>query len=398
MTAKKQKIFVEPWIDEAGWKAADFQNLETPCYVIDEKILERNLKIIAQVQKNAGCKILLALKGFSMFSAFPLIKKYLSGTEASSIDEARLGFEEFNDEVHTFSPALTEKNIAEFIKYSNHLIFNSFSQWKKFRPMALKSKKKISCGLRVNPEHSETETPMYDPCGPNSRLGVTRKNFEPENLNGLEGLHFHNLCELNADSLVRTLAVFEKKFAEFLPLMKWVNFGGGHHITRLDYDVNLLIKTIKDFKKRYPHLKVYLEPGEAIALNAGILIASVADTINNGMAIAILDVSAATHMPDVIEMPYKPAILGADTNKKFPYIYRLGGQSCLAGDIIGDYSFKKPLSIGQKLIFLNMAIYTMVKNNTFNGIRLPNIMKRDLTGRIRLIKKFNYEDFKERLS
>ncbi|MFH1582700.1 MAG: carboxynorspermidine decarboxylase [Candidatus Falkowbacteria bacterium] len=398
MTNTNNKPFIEPWIDTTGWEAEDFENLQTPCYIVDEKILERNLKILDRVQKNTGCKILMALKGFSMFSVFPLIEKYLSGTEASSIDEAQLGCEEFGGEVHTFSPAYTEKNISDFIKYSDHLIFNSFSQWQAFKSTVKNSGKKISCGLRVNPEHRETETPMYDPCGPNSRLGVTGKNFEPQNLAGLEGLHFHTLCELNADSLVRTLKKFEKKFGKFLPQMKWVNFGGGHHITRRDYNLNLLVKTIKDFKKRYPNLQIYLEPGEAIALNAGILVASVADIINNGINIAILDVSAAMHMPDVIEMPYKPTVLGADTAKKYPYIYRLGGPSCLAGDVIGDYTFKKRLAVGDKVIFLNMAIYTMVKNNTFNGLRLPNIMKRDLTGKFRLIKKFGYEDFKKRLS
>lgn len=398
MTGKKKTIFIEPWIDQACWSAKDFNNLATPAYLVDEKILKRNLKILAKAQKQAGCKILMALKGFSMFSVFPLIKKYLPGTEASSVDEARLGQEEFGGEVHTFCPAYTKKNIREFIKYSDHLIFNSFSQWQAFKGAVKNSGKKISCGLRVNPEHSETETPLYDPSGAYSRLGVTRKNFQPENFQGLEGLHFHTLCELNADSLVRTLKVFEKKFGEFLPRLKWVNFGGGHHITRPDYGLDLLIKTIKNFKKRHPRLQVYLEPGEAIALNAGISIASVADIVNNGMNIAILDISAAAHMPDVIEMPYQPAILEAKAGKKYPYLYRLGGPSCLAGDIIGDYTFKKRLAVGDKIIFLNMAIYTMVKNNTFNGLRLPNIMKRDLNGRIRLIKKFGYNDFKNRLS
>ncbi|MFA6455126.1 MAG: carboxynorspermidine decarboxylase [Patescibacteria group bacterium] len=398
MTVKKEKPFVEPWIDTTGWRADDFKNLPTPGYIVDEKILERNLKILAKVQKQSGCKILMALKGFSMFSVFPLIKKYLPGAEASSVDEARLGSEEFGGEVHAFCPAYTKKNIREFIKYSDLLIFNSFSQWLAFKGAVKNSGKKISCGLRVNPEHRETKTPLYDPAGPYSRLGVTKKNFQPENLIGLEGLHFHTLCELNADALVRTLKAFEKKFGEFLPRLKWVNFGGGHHITRADYDIDLLIKTIKDFKKRQPHLQVYLEPGEAIALNAGVLVASVVDIIKNKINIAILDISAAAHMPDVLEMPYRPAILQADLAGKNKYLYRLGGASCLAGDIIGDYSFNQPLSIDQKIIFLNMAIYTMVKNNTFNGLRLPNIMKRDLNGRIRLIKKFGYNDFKNRLS
>lgn len=366
--------------------------------MVDERILERNLKILDRVQERADCKILMALKGFSMFSVFPLIKKYLPGTEASSIDEARLGCEEFGGETHTFSPAYTEKNIGEYIKYSDHLIFNSFSQWKKFRPIVSKNKKKVSCGLRVNPEHSETDTPMYDPCGPNSRLGVTEKNFEWRELDGLEGLHFHNLCQLNADALARTLKVVEKKFGKILPQMKWINFGGGHHITRGDYKIGLLVKTIKKFRRRYPNLQVYLEPGEAVALNAGVLVASVVDIVKNSTDIAILDASASTHMPDVLEMPYKPTIIGADTGKKYPYPYRLGGPSCLAGDTFGDYTFKKKLSIGDKVIFLNAALYTMVKTNTFNGIGLPSIIVRKSSRKLRLVKKFNHADFKERLS
>jgi len=396
--AEDRQPFIEPWIEPELWNAEDFKNVKTPAYVVDEKILKRNLKIIDGVQKESGAKILMALKGFSMFAVFPLIKKYLPGTEASSIDEARLGAEEFGGEVHTFCPAYTKESIGEFIKYSDHLIFNSFSQWNSLKQIVLGSEKKVSCGLRVNPEHCETETPMYDPCGPVSRLGVTIKNFRFVDLEGIEGLHFHNLCELNADALLRTLKVFEEKFGEFLPKMKWVNFGGGHHITRKDYDVALLVKVIKDFKQRYPNLEVYLEPGEAIALNAGVLVAGVADITNNEMDIAILDVSAAAHMPDVIEMPYRPTILNAGISGEKKYTYRLGGPSCLAGDVIGDYSFDEPLKVGDKLIFLNMAIYTMVKNNTFNGLRLPDIVVRDLTGGFKIIKTFGYEDFKNRLS
>ncbi|MFA6393599.1 MAG: carboxynorspermidine decarboxylase [Patescibacteria group bacterium] len=395
---RKRALFTEPWIDISGWRAWDFKNLETPAYVVDEKILLCNLKILARVQKESGCEIIMALKGFSMWSVFPLVKKYLPGIAASSVNEARLGHEKFRGEVHTFSPAYAEKNIHDFIEYSDHLIFNSFSQWKKFRKTVLGAKKKISCGLRVNPEHSETETPMYDPAAPFSRLGVTKKNFQPDELDGIEGLHFHTLCELGPEPLDRTLRVFEKKFGRYLSRMKWVNFGGGHHITRRGYDTRLLVKIIKDFKIRHPHLKTYLEPGEAIALNAGVLVSSIVDIINNKMNIAILDVSAATHMPDVLEMPYEPTFLGADAGKKYEHVYRLAGPSCLAGDIIGDYSFKKPLKIGDKIIFMNMAIYTMVKNNTFNGIGLPSILIRGLKNKIRLVKKFGYEDFKNRLS
>ncbi|PIY75391.1 MAG: carboxynorspermidine decarboxylase [Candidatus Portnoybacteria bacterium CG_4_10_14_0_8_um_filter_40_50] len=391
-----KKVFIEPWIDKTGWKAGDFGDIQTPCYVVDKNRLEKNLKILAKVQKDTGCKILIALKGFAMFSVFGIIRKYLCGVAASSLNETRLGFEEFKKEVHVFSPAYTEKDFAGIMRYADHIVFNSFSQWKKYRRRVLH--KKISCGIRVNPEHSEVKISFYDPCGSLSRLGVTMENFEPKNLKGIEGLHFHCLCENNADALGRTLKVFEKKFGEFLPQMKWVNFGGGHHITRKNYDIKLLCQIIKDFKKRYPHLQIYLEPGEAIALNAGVLVARVIDIFKNKMNIAILDVSAACHMPDVLEMPYWPQILGAGKRNQYPYVYRLGGPSCLAGDIIGDYSSPKPLTIGSKLIFFNMAIYTMVKNTTFNGMQLPSIALRDKMGKIKVIKKFGYKDFKNRLS
>ena len=403
MSNDKEK-FVEPWIDATGWRAEDFRDVETPCYVVSENHLEKNLKILDKVQKEAGCKILMALKGFSMFSTFSLIRQYLAGTEASSVNEARLGAKEFDKEVHVFSPSYTEENIKEYLKYADHLVFNSFSQFNKFKNKC----SGVSCGIRVNLEHSEVENPLYDPSRPNSHFGITKKNFGDKNLDGLEGLHFHNLCELNADALEHSLKVFEEKFGEYLPKMKWVNFGGGHHITRQDYDVNLLIRIIKNFKQKYPHLEIYLEPGEAIALNAGVLVGSVVDIFNNGnIDIAVLDVSATCHMPDVIEMPYLPTILDANPAKptgfgknlgaKLPNKYHLVGPSCLSGDIIGDYSFKKPLEIGQKIIFMNMAIYTMVKNNTFNGIPLPTIAKiKD--GKIKIIKKFEYKDFKNRLS
>ena len=393
--------FIEPWIDTTGWNPEDFKDLQTPCYVVSEARLEQNLKILESVQKITGCKILMALKSFSMFSAFPVIKNYLAGSEASSVNEARLGAEEFGGEMHTFSPSYTEDNIHDYIKYSDHLVFNSFSQWNRFKDTIRKSDKHVSCGIRVNPEHCETETPMYDPCGPQSHFGVTLANFEPQSLGGIEGLHFHNLCELNADSLARTLVVFEEKFGEYLSGMKWVNFGGGHHITRKNYDLELLCNTIKDFKRRYPHLDVYLEPGEAIALNAGVLISSVVDLTNNDIDIAVIDASATTHMPDVLEMPYLPTILGATPlhiERGRGEVYKLVGPTCLTGDVIGNYSFPGKLHIGQKLVFMNMAIYTMVKNTTFNGVNLPDIAIMDKDGKIRIVRQFGYEDFKGRLS
>ncbi len=396
MSDKNLKIYSELWADEIGWSARDFAKLKTPCYVVDEKKLKKNLEILAGVQKECGVKIIMALKGFAMFSFFPLIRRYLSGVGASSLNEARLGFENFKKEVHVFSPAFLDDEFKEIARYASHIIFNSFSQWKKYQKNAFL--KKISCGLRVNPEHSEVEVSLYDPCGPNSRLGARRKNFDASFLADIEGLHFHNLCELNADSLERTLKVFEEKFRDFFARLKWVNFGGGHHITRHDYDIKLLCRIIKDFKKKYPRLEIYLEPGEAISLNTGILVATVQDIVHNNADIAILDMSFACHAPDVLEMPYRPSVLGAADPEKYKYKYKFGGVSCLAGDMIGDYSFKKPLKIGQKIIFLNMAHYTMVKNTTFNGIGLPSIILRDSTGKSRIIKKFDYTDFKNRLS
>jgi carboxynorspermidine decarboxylase len=390
----------------------DLKQLTTPCYVLDEAAFQHNLDILSAVQERCGCKILLALKGFAAFSLFPMIRQHLSGVAASSIDEARLGFEEFGGEVHVSAPAYREEEFDLLLKYADHVVFNSFSQWDRFRPKveeASEGGKTVRCGIRVNPEHREVKVPIYDPCGPNSRLGATLKNFrsavgdddgeggKDRHLAGISGLHFHNLCELGADSLHRTLAVFEEKFGKYLDRMEWVNFGGGHHITRPGYDLDLLCDLINDFKDRHP-LEVYLEPGEAVALNAGVLVASVLDIVENGMEIAILDTSAAAHMPDVLEMPYRPEIVGAGLPGEYPHTYRLGGMTCLAGDVIGDYSFRKPLKVGDRIVFLDMAHYTMVKNNTFNGMRLPTIAIRDLAGEIRIVRKFGYEDYKNRLS
>ena len=401
-TCNSGEKFIEYWGSDEGFQKINLKNLETPCYIVSEDRLEYNLRILDKVQKKTGVKILMALKCFSMYSVFPLIKKYLAGTEVSSVNEARLGHEEYGKETHVFSPSYTDNNIKEYIKYGDHLVFNSFSQWNKFKKVIKSSKKKISCGIRVNPEHSEGKIPMYDPCVPRSHFGVTLANFEKENLDGIEGLHFHTLCNLNADALERTLKVFEEKFGSFLGKMKWVNFGGGHHITRFDYDVELLCKIISDFKKRHPHLIVYLEPGEAIALNVGVLATTVVDIFNNEVDIAVLDASAACHMPDVLEAPFLPKMTGAKPLngdiKGEKNVYKLVGPTCLAGDVIGYYSFPEKLKVGQKLIFLNMAIYTMVKNNTFNGVNLPSIAVMNKKNKIKVIKKFGYKDFKGRLS
>ncbi|QNK40336.1 carboxynorspermidine decarboxylase [Caproicibacter fermentans] len=369
----------------------------TPCYVVDEQLLTQNLRILDSVRKETGCRILLAQKAFSMFSVYPLIGKYLDGAASSSLFEARLAREEMGKEVHIYAPAYRDDEFGEILKYSDHIVFNSFSQWGKYRAAVRECPRKISCGIRVNPEYSEIETGIYDPCGEFSRLGVTLSNFRPEELDGVEGLHFHTLCEQGAETLDRTLRVFEEKFGRFLSAMKWVNFGGGHHITKPGYNLALLKDCIRRVRDKYG-VQVYLEPGEAIALNTGFLISTVLDVTENGMGIAILDTSAACHMPDVLEMPYRPEIVGAGRPGELQITYRLGGPTCLAGDVIGDYSFREPLKPGDRLVFCDMAIYSMVKNNTFNGIGLPAILLYGESEGFRMVRQFGYEDFKTRLS
>lgn len=375
----------------------DFNSLPTPCYVVDQRLLVKNLEILHSVQKRTGCSILLAQKGFSMYSVYPLIGRYLDGVTSSSLFEARLGYEEMGKEVHVYAPAYIEEEFDELLRYSDHVVFNSFEQWNKYKDKVkgIKSKK-IECGIRVNPEYSEIETHLYDPCYNYSRLGVTLSNFRPDELEGLDGLHFHTMCEQNSDTLERTIKVVDEKFGKFIKNMKWLNFGGGHHITRSDYDIEALVRSISFFQNKYG-VKVYLEPGEAIALNTGYLAAKVLDIVDNGMKIAILDTSAACHMPDVLEMPYRPNIINSGKPEEYQYTYRLGSHTCLAGDIIGDYSFKQPLKAGDKLVFCDMAHYTMVKNNTFNGINLPSILLYSKEEGVKVIKKFGYEDFKARL-
>ncbi|MCX7635572.1 MAG: carboxynorspermidine decarboxylase [Syntrophales bacterium] len=373
------------------------EDLPTPTYVVDEEVLIKNLEVLKGIQQRTGCRILLALKAFAMFCVFPLLRNYLQGVAASSLHEARLGREEFGGEVHIFSPAYRQEEMGELLGYADHVIFNSFSQWERFREWHQIRDGRVSCGLRVNPEHSEVKVPLYDPCAPFSRLGVTRRHFRAEALAGIEGLHFHTLCELGADALARTLEAFERNFGTFIPAMKWVNMGGGHHITREDYDRALLCQIINDFRQKY-QVEVYLEPGEAVVLNAGVFVASVLDIVENDKTVVILDASAAAHTPDVLEMPYRPRIIGADEAGRRRYDYRLGGISCLAGDVFGDYSFDEPLQVGSRLVFTDMAHYTMVKNNTFNGVALPNIALRDRGGRIRIVRRFGYEDYRGRLS
>jgi carboxynorspermidine decarboxylase len=385
-----------------------YMDVPTPCYIVEEGLLRKNLEVLRGIIDKTGCKILLAQKCFSMYYYYPLIGKYIDGVTASGLFEARLGYEELckNDvkditgnykkcENHVFSPAYPEKHMDEIIKICDHIVFNSFSQWEKYKDKALKAGKE--CGLRINPECSTQDHAIYDPCAKGSRFGVTIENFKPDLLDGLSGLHFHCLCEQNVDALETTLNAVEEKFGKYLYQMKWLNFGGGHHITRDDYDVDKLIEIINRIKKKYD-LQVYLEPGEAVALNAGFMVTQVLEIVENGdTKIAILDTSAACHMPDVIEMPYRPPLIDSGEPYEKPYTYRLGGPTCLAGDVIGDYSFDNPLKIGDRLVFGDMAIYSMVKNNTFNGMPLPDIIAYNEDGNWEVVKSFGYEDFKTRV-
>ncbi|MBR6985746.1 MAG: carboxynorspermidine decarboxylase [Ruminococcus sp.] len=368
---------------------------DTPCYVIDQSVLKHNLEILKGVQERTDAKILLAQKAFSCYHLYPMIGQYLSGTACSGLFEAKLGYEEMGKENHVFSAAYRENEIDEIIGYCGHIIFNSFSQLDKYRDKVLSAGKKI--GLRINPEHSTQEGhEIYDPCSPKSRLGITLANFRKDDLRGVSGLHFHTLCEQNSDDLEATLEAVEEKFGDILGDMEWINLGGGHHITREDYDIPRLEKCIKYLQEKYG-LEVFLEPGEAIALNAGYLVTEVLDITKNDMPIAILDTSAACHMPDVLEMPYRPPLFDSGLPDEKKFTYRLGSQTCLAGDSIGEYSFDSPLSIGDRLVFGDMAIYSMVKNNTFNGMPLPSIYLLKEDGSAQLLRSFGYDDFKCRL-
>lgn len=372
--------------------------LPSPCYIIDEALLENNLRLLQGVSQRTGCRILLAQKAFSCYTLYPLIGRYLQGTAASGLYEARLGQEEMpGGEVHVFKPAYTDAEFAALLPLADHLIFNSGSQLQKFAPPAKAAGK--SCGLRVNPEFSTQSHAIYDPCAPGSRLGVRRADFSPEWLPLIDGLHMHTLCEQNSDDLLKTVAALEEKFGEFLPHMQWLNLGGGHHLTKSGYNLPALEECLLRLRQKYD-LQIYLEPGEAVALNCGFLQTTVLDILPSGidnLQIAILDASAACHMPDVLEMPYRPPLIGSALPGELPCTYRLGGPTCLAGDVIGDYSFARPLKPGDRLTFGDMAIYTMVKNNTFNGMPLPAIVLRNAAGEYTLHKQFGYADFKERL-
>ena len=370
------------------------EQLRTPCYIIDKNALIHNLEILRYVKQQSGCKILLAQKCFSMYSLYPLIGEYVDGCTASGLFEAKLGREEMNKENHVFSPAYREDEIDEIIGLCDDIVFNSFSQLGKYIGKVKSLRKEA--GIRINPEFStQKDHELYDPCAEGSRLGVTLDNFDEAAITLVDGLHFHTLCEQNSDDLKKTLDVVEEKFGKYLYGMKWINFGGGHHITRDDYDLETLISCIKHFRETY-NLDVYLEPGEAFVLNAGSLLTTVLETGKNGIRLAIVDTSAACHMPDVLEMPYTPPLKGSGAAYEKEYTYRLGGPTCLSGDIIGDYSFDHELENGEKLEFLDMALYTMVKTNMFNGMNLPDIVIKD-GDEYALHKTFGYEDFKSRL-
>ncbi|HEL1790826.1 TPA: carboxynorspermidine decarboxylase [Streptococcus suis] len=368
----------------------------TPAYVIDEAKLVNNLEILKSIQDRTGCKVLLAQKAFSMYATYPLISQYLAGTTASGLYEAKLGREEFGGEVHVFAPAFKDADLDEILEIADHIVCNSERQLRKHVDKCRAAG--VSIGLRINPECStQDEHALYDPCATGSRFGVRISQFSEDLLDLVDGLHFHTLCEQNSDDLKTTLDAVEAKFGPYLHKVKWLNMGGGHHVTREDYDVELLISSIQHMQEIYG-LEIYIEPGEAIALNAGYLVTEVLDIVENGIETLVLDASATCHMPDVLEMPYRPPLrLGFEAGEK-AYTYRLSSNTCLTGDIIGDYSFEKPVEIGDKLYFEDMAIYSFVKNNTFNGIGLPSLVLMDQTGDCRIIKEFGYEDFKGRLS
>jgi carboxynorspermidine decarboxylase len=371
-------------------------NIPSPCYVCEESKLEANLKLMQKVQQASGVEIILALKGFSMWSTFELVKQYLQGSTASAVWEARLGKEEIGKQVHAYSPAFKSADIDELVNLADHISFNSLGQWQRYKQQIVSAG--VSAGLRVNPEHQEAETELYDPSAPGSRLGIKAKDLQLADLNDIDGFHIHNLCESDSFATERTIQAVENKFGQWLPQLKWVNFGGGHLMTREGYDVAHLIATLKAFKARHPHLTVILEPGSAVAWQTGTLVAEVVDIVENQDKIAILDISATAHMPDVLEMPYRPDVRGAGKAGEKAYTYRFGGNSCLAGDAIDLYSFDHELEIGERIIFEDMMHYTMVKTTFFNGVVHPSIGIIRKDGSFEVVRKFEYEDFKNKLS
>lgn len=383
------------------FSALDVSRLPTPCFVVDEVAIERNLAILQQVAERSGAKVLAALKAFSMWHFGPLTRQYLSGTCSSGLHEAKLAYEEYGGEVHVFAAAFGEDDLKELLTFAHTIVFNSCGQWQRFQPLIKAAKAlrpELKFGLRINPEHSEGAVPIYDPCAPGSRLGIPLSELDESVLESISGLHFHTLCEQEFAPLARTLDAVEKRFGHLLPTMEWVNFGGGHHITRPGYEVEQLIERIQAFSAKYD-VQVYLEPGEAVAIGSGVLVTEVLDITFNQLPQAILDTSATCHMPDTLEMPYRADIMGAGEPNEKAHTYRLGGLTCLAGDVMGDYSFAEPLEVGQRLLFEDMSHYTMVKTSTFNGTQLPALaVWNSNTDALEVIKTFGYEDFKQRLS
>lgn len=376
------------------------EDVPSPCYVVDLERLDINLRILGEMQEKSGAKILCALKGFAMHDIFPRVRKYLPGITASGPHEAMLGHEFFGGEVHVFAVAFSDDDIRRLLPIADHLVFNSVAQWERHRAEVARAGRPISCGLRVNPEYSEVGVEIYNPCAPGSRLGIRRGTLNGADLSGIEGLHFHTMCEQGAETLARTLERFESEFCGWFRDLKWVNFGGGHHITSPVYDRALLVRLIREFRERWPHLEVYLEPGEAIAINTGVLVSTVLDVVETSTGpTANLDVSATCHMPDVLEMPYRPEVVDAGQPGEKAWTCQLGGRSCLAGDVIGSYSFDTPLAVGDRVVFRDMSHYTMVKTTTFNGIQHPHIATWDPRSRdLKIVREFGYADYRDRLS
>jgi carboxynorspermidine decarboxylase len=378
----------------------DFSKIPSPCFVMEEELLRRNLRLIRSVQERAGVRIILAFKAFSMWKSFPIVREYISHSTASSTAEAQLAFEEMGSPAHTYAPVYTDADFPCFLQYSSHITFNSLSQFGRFYPQVLASGKKIACGIRINPEFSVVDTDLYNPSAPGSRLGVTSDRIGEQLPDGITGLHLHNLCENNSYDLERTLEVVERKFGHLFPQVQWLNLGGGHLMTHKEYDIEHLIKVLAGLKERYPHLEIIMEPGSAFAWETGVLVATVADIVENrGIRTAMLNVSFACHMPDCLEMPYKPRIRGASP-EPLPgkYAYRMGGNSCLSGDFMGDWSFDKPLEVGDTVVFEDMIHYTMVKTTMFNGVSHPSIGLWTANGEFELYRCFGYEDYKQRMS
>lgn len=385
----------------------DFEKIPSPCYVMEEKLLRDNLSLIKSVKDRAGVNIILAFKAFALWKAFPIVREYIPYSTASSRFEAQLAFEEMGSRAHTYSPAYKEADFPTILKYSSHVTFNSLSQFERFYPMVQADGGRVSCGLRINPEYSEVETDLYNPCAPGSRMGVTRDLLGDRLPEGIEGLHFHTLCESTSYDLEKTLAVVEERFGQFLPRLKWLNMGGGHLMTREGYDVEHLIGLLGGFKAKYPNLELIMEPGSAFAWRTGFLLTTVVDIVeNHGIKTAIIDASFTCHMPDCLEMPYQPKVRGAETLPEDAvknagageYIYRLGGNSCLSGDYMGAWRFDHPLQVGERIVFEDMIHYTMVKTNMFNGIQHPSIALLHTDGRLEVYKHFTYEDYKNRMS